>query len=226
VTVDGAVVTKPATFIAAESVVALTHPPMPYVSRGGIKLQHALDRFDLRVAGAVCLDIGASTGGFTDVLLQAGAERVYAIDVGFGQLDWRLRNDPRVVVMERTNIRNVGELPESPSLAAIDVSFISLRLVLPIVRRLLRDDADAVILIKPQFEVGRTQVKKGVVRSAAARLEAVRAILEFASATDWRVLGLMQSPIRGPAGNIEYLALLTLRDVESPGAGRLIENVE
>jgi 23S rRNA (cytidine1920-2'-O)/16S rRNA (cytidine1409-2'-O)-methyltransferase len=215
VAVDGTVVTKPAKPVNRDAAVALTKPPMPYVSRGGLKLRRALDVFDVPVAGVVALDVGASTGGFTDVLLEAGAKRVYAVDVGYGQLDWRLRNDPRVVVMERTNIRRVTELPERPDLAVIDVSFISLRLVLPVVRSLLAENGNAVALIKPQFEAGRELLVKGVVRNAAVRRVTVQAILRFAVQTDWSILGLERSPIKGPAGNIEFLAYLTLRDGES-----------
>src|SRR5947209_10639228 len=152
VTVDGIVVTKPGSPIHPDATLALVSEPMPYVSRGGLKLEHALDAFDLDVHGVTAMDVGASTGGFTDVLLKRGAARVYAIDVGYGQLAWELRQDARVVVMERTNIRHVETLPEEIALAVVDVSFISLRTVVPAISPLLTDRADVVALIKPQFE--------------------------------------------------------------------------
>jgi 23S rRNA (cytidine1920-2'-O)/16S rRNA (cytidine1409-2'-O)-methyltransferase len=211
VTVDGQVVTRPSQPVTVDSVIALVHEPMPYVSRGGLKLRHALDEFEIKVQGVVAADIGASTGGFTDVLLQAGAARVYAIDVGYGQLAWTLRNDPRVVVMERTNIRYVESLPERPTVAAIDTSFISLRQVLPPVQALLAPDSDAVSLIKPQFEAGKRRVGKGgVVRDPAVWKDVLTTVLTFAMADGWRVIGLTRSPISGPAGNIEFLAHLSL----------------
>jgi 23S rRNA (cytidine1920-2'-O)/16S rRNA (cytidine1409-2'-O)-methyltransferase len=225
VTVDGSCVTKPSAVIEQNSAVALTMPPPAYVSRGGLKLRRALDVFDITVTGKVAVDIGASTGGFTDVLLQAGAARVYAIDTGYGQLDWRLRNDPRVIVLERTNVRHVVDLPERPELAAIDVSFISLRLVLPVAQRLLAGDGDVVALIKPQFEAGRGQTKKGVVRDDRVRRETARSILRFSVETGWRVLGLAQSPIQGAAGNIEYLAHLSLRRTESCEVDLLVNSL-
>jgi 23S rRNA (cytidine1920-2'-O)/16S rRNA (cytidine1409-2'-O)-methyltransferase len=188
------------------------------VSRGGLKLKHALDHFDVPVEGRVAADIGASTGGFTDVLLRAGALRVYAIDVGYGQLAWPLRNDDRVVVMERTNIRYLEGLPEPVELVVVDTSFISLRQVLPAAARLLALGGDAVVLIKPQFEAGRQQVgKKGVVRSSAVWAEVLYGVLEWAQANGWSVLGLDRSPIHGPAGNVEFLAHLR------PGAGSSID---
>jgi 23S rRNA (cytidine1920-2'-O)/16S rRNA (cytidine1409-2'-O)-methyltransferase len=210
VTVDGTAVTKPATLVDAGSQVALVKEALPYVSRGGLKLKHALDEFDINVRNAVALDIGASTGGFTDVLLKSGACRVYAIDVGYGQLAWTLRNDERVVVMERTNVRYLEHLPEEGDLAVIDVSFISLRQVLPAVKRLLRADGVIVCLIKPQFEAGRGKVgRKGVVRDEAVWREVLETVLSFAQEDGWRVEGLVRSPIRGPAGNVEFLAHLS-----------------
>jgi 23S rRNA (cytidine1920-2'-O)/16S rRNA (cytidine1409-2'-O)-methyltransferase len=208
VSVDGIVITKPATTVSLASTIELVREPLPYVSRGGLKLRHALDRFDITVKGRVAVDVGASTGGFTDVLLQTGAVRVYAIDVGYGQLAWTLRNDPRVIVMERTNIKNVSALPQPAELAVIDVSFISLRQVLPAVERLLTEDGEAVVLIKPQFEAGRANVKNGVVRDPEVWREVLRTTLSFARDGGWMVLGLERSPIRGPAGNVEFLAHL------------------
>jgi 23S rRNA (cytidine1920-2'-O)/16S rRNA (cytidine1409-2'-O)-methyltransferase len=209
VAVNGEVVTKSGAPVEEDARIELVREPMPYVSRGGVKLKHALDRFDVRVQGRVAADIGASTGGFTDVLLREGAARVYAIDVGYGQLAWPLRNDERVVVMERTNIRYLDALPEPIQMAVVDTSFISLRQVLPAVARLLVADGDGVVLIKPQFEAGREQVgKKGVVRSPAVWAEVLYSVLEWALAHGWSLLGLERSPIHGPAGNVEFLAHL------------------
>lgn len=221
VTVDGKVMTKPGTRVPDGAVVQLLVQPLPYVSRGGLKLEHALREFAVDVTGLVAVDVGASTGGFTDVLLQRGACRVYAIDVGYGQLAWELRNDNRVVVMERTNIRNVDRLPEQSDIAVIDVSFISLRQVLPHVQRLLKPGAQAVVLIKPQFEAGRGKVgKKGVVREPGIWKEVLAGVLGEAVAAGWTVTGLTKSPITGPAGNIEFLAHLTLGN---PGPGIALE---
>lgn len=192
--------------------------PLPYVSRGGLKLAAALDAFAVPVAGAVCADVGASTGGFTDVLLQRGAARVIAIDVGYGQIDWRLRNDPRVTVLDRTNARTLTALPLDPAtgeptiarVAAIDVSFISLKLILPAVARWLTPDGHVVALIKPQFEAGRGRVDKGgVVRDPGVRREALRSVLSWAVEHSWIARGLMQSPIEGASGNVEFLAWFT-----------------
>jgi 23S rRNA (cytidine1920-2'-O)/16S rRNA (cytidine1409-2'-O)-methyltransferase len=209
VAVDGVPVTRPAALVPADVALTLVQESAPYVSRGGLKLRHALDSFAIPVAGKRAVDIGASTGGFTDVLLQAGVLRVFAIDVGYGQLAWGLRNDPRVVVMERTNIRHVESLPVPVELAVIDVSFISLRLVLPVARRLVGEDGDCISLIKPQFEAGRKQVgKKGVVRDPAVWRDVLHTVLGFAAEHDWIVRGLVRSPIVGPAGNVEFLAYL------------------
>ena len=192
---------------------------LPYVSRGGLKLEKAIKEFGVSCDGKVCLDIGASTGGFTDCMLQNGAVRVFAIDVGHGQLDWKLRNDERVVCMEKTNIRYVKpeDLGEPASLVSIDVSFISLQLVLPVVKTLIKDDCQVVCLIKPQFEAGRDQVgKKGVVRDKKVHVEVIEKTLSFAYSIGFELKGLTFSPIKGPEGNIEYLAELMLRsDTES-----------
>lgn len=218
ISVNGEVVTRASAPVQPGALVELVREPRPYVSRGGTKLKHALDRFDVPVEGRVAADIGASTGGFTDVLLRAGASRVYAIDVGYGQLAWPLRNDDRVVVMERTNIRHLQSLPEPVQLVVVDTSFISLRQVLPAAARLLVPGGDAVVLIKPQFEAGREQVgKKGVVRSPAVWAEVLYGVLEWAQVNGWSVLGLERSPIHGPAGNVEFLAQLKL------GRGRSID---
>jgi 23S rRNA (cytidine1920-2'-O)/16S rRNA (cytidine1409-2'-O)-methyltransferase len=203
------VLNRPGLAVPLDLPLAVEQPPTSYVGRGGFKLAAALDRFPVRVAGVTALDTGASTGGFTDVLLRRGAARVYAIDVGYGQLAWTLRNDPRVVVMERTNIRYLRELPEQPVLATIDVSFISLDLVLPAVRQLLTPHGQAICLIKPQFEAGRDQVGKGgVVRDPEAHATVLRRVLRRARGDGWRVGGLICSPITGPAGNREFLAWL------------------
>lgn len=180
-----------------------------FVSRGGEKLAAALDAFPLDVAGRVCADVGASTGGFTDCLLQAGAARVYAIDVGYGQLDYRLRADPRVVTLERTNARYLERLPEPVSLIVVDASFISLRLLLPVFKGWTDGAADLVVLIKPQFEAGKGQVGKGgVVRDPAIHAQVLDEVLVAAEADGYGLRGLIASPLRGPAGNIEFLAWL------------------
>jgi 23S rRNA (cytidine1920-2'-O)/16S rRNA (cytidine1409-2'-O)-methyltransferase len=180
---------------------------LPYVSRGGLKLKAALDAFALDVSDLTCADIGASTGGFTDCLLQRGAARVYAIDVGYGQLDWKLRRDPRVVVMERTNARYLESLPEPVDLATIDASFISLTLILPKVYGWLKLDGQVVTLVKPQFEAGRDQVSKGgVVRDPAIHMGVLRRVLTWANAQGLTPLGVIRSPTTGPAGNLEFLA--------------------
>lgn len=181
---------------------------LPYVSRGGLKLEKAMTHFDLSLDGKVCMDVGASTGGFTDCMLQNGAVKVYSVDVGHGQLDWKLRNDPRVVCMERTNIRYVTpeDLEEKAEFVSIDVSFISLTKVLPPVRELMEDGAEMVCLIKPQFEAGREKVgKKGVVRDPAVHREVIGKVVDFARSLSFGVLHLEFSPIKGPEGNIEYL---------------------
>jgi 23S rRNA (cytidine1920-2'-O)/16S rRNA (cytidine1409-2'-O)-methyltransferase len=182
---------------------------LPYASRGGHKLAHALDSFGLSPAGLAALDAGASTGGFTDVLLQRGAARVYAVDVGYGILDYRLRADPRVVVMERTNIRHLEALPELAACAVIDVAFISLKLVLPAVRRLIAPEAWVVPLIKPQFEAGPSQVGRGgVVRDPVVHRAVLREALAAAADLGLTPRGLARSPLLGPAGNVEFLAWL------------------
>ncbi|MFG6118582.1 TlyA family RNA methyltransferase [Thalassobacillus sp. B23F22_16] len=183
---------------------------IPYVSRGGLKLEKAIKQFDLDLKDKIMIDIGSSTGGFTDCALQNGVKNSYAIDVGYNQLDWKLRSDPRVYVMERTNFRYVT--PEDlehglPDFASIDVSFISLRLILPVLKDLLKDESDIVALIKPQFEAGREQVgKKGIVRDAKVHEEVVKRILDFAEEQGYTVANLSFSPITGGDGNIEFLA--------------------
>ena len=184
---------------------------LPYVSRGGLKLEKAMKNFGVTLKDKVCMDVGASTGGFTDCMLQNGAVKVYSIDVGYGQLDWKLRNDPRVVCMEKTNIRYVvpEDIQEKPAFSSIDVSFISLTKVLGPVRNLLTEDGEIVCLIKPQFEAGREKVgKKGVVREKSVHLEVIEMVIAYAVSIGFEVLNLEYSPIKGPEGNIEYLLYL------------------
>jgi len=209
--VDGARVDKPGSQTAESAGIEVRGEQLRYVSRGGLKLEKALKVFDISPQGKVCLDCGASTGGFTDCLLQNGAARVYAIDVGYGQLAWKLRSDERVVCMERTNIRYVtpGDLPETADMAVIDVSFISLAIVLPAVKRLIKEGADVACLVKPQFEAGKDKVgKKGVVRDPEVHGEVLEKFLNDAAESGFVVKGLDYSPVRGPEGNIEYLAHL------------------
>ena len=192
---------------------------LPYVSRGGLKLEKAIEVFGVDVKGKVCMDIGASTGGFTDCMLQNGADHVYSIDVGRGQLAWKLRQDPRVICMEKTNIRYVTSerIPEKIDFASVDVSFISLKKVLGPARELLQDDARMVCLIKPQFEAGREKVgKKGVVRDKAVHLEVIEMILQFVTSIHFEILNLDYSPIKGPEGNIEYLVYIRKRPEDYP----------
>lgn len=184
---------------------------LKYVSRGGLKLEKAMAHFDISLEGAVCMDIGASTGGFTDCMLQNGAKKVYAVDVGYGQFAWKLRTDERVVCMEKTNIRYVtpADIADVLDFASVDVSFISLTKVLIPARELLRDGGEMVCLIKPQFEAGREKVgKKGVVRERSVHEEVIHKVIDFAKAEGFRVLNLEYSPIKGPEGNIEYLVHL------------------
>ncbi|HJQ60023.1 MAG TPA: TlyA family RNA methyltransferase [Vineibacter sp.] len=200
---------KPGTAVAADAPLEVRGQSHPYVSRGGLKLAAALDAFAIPVAGRIALDVGASTGGFTDVLLQRGAARVYAVDVGHGQLAWKLRQDPRVVVLERTNIRDVGpaQVPDRVDLVVSDVSFIGLRTALPAALALAAAGAHLVALIKPQFEVGRGRVGKGgIVRDPALHAEVCATIRDWLAAQPgWRVLGLVDSPIAGADGNREFL---------------------
>ena len=181
---------------------------LKYVSRGGLKLEKAMTTFGLKLDGCICADIGASTGGFTDCMLQNGATKVYAVDVGYGQLDWKLRSDARVVCMERTNARYLDrdQIPDELDFASIDVSFISLKLILPAVHRVLKEGGHVACLIKPQFEAGREKVgKKGVVRDPSVHLEVLENFLTHAKDSGFTVLDITFSPIRGPEGNIEYL---------------------
>lgn len=200
---------KPGQQVAGDIALTVRGPEHPWVSRGGMKLAHAFEAFDIPVAGLVCLDVGASTGGFTDVLLKAGAARVYAVDVGKGQLAWSLRQDERVVVLEGTNARSLTrrEIPEAPALIVCDASFIGLRTVLPAALALAGEDAHLVALIKPQFEVGKGRVGKGgVVRDAALHREVCDTIRGWLGGEmGWEVIGIVPSPITGPKGNVEFL---------------------
>lgn len=208
VRVAGEVHDKPGERIAADAVIAL-RAPLPYVSRGGYKLAAALDAFGLSPQGRICLDVGACTGGFTDVLVQRGAAQVYAVDVGRAQLAWKLRTDPRVSCLERTDIRALETLPQPIDLATVDVAFISLTLVLPAIQRLLRPDGQVVALIKPQFEAGRARVGRGgVVRDPAVHRSVLSEVLTAAERQGWRIRGVIPSPITGADGNREFLAWL------------------
>ena len=208
VTLGDSLADKPGRQVAADAVVAIRER-LPYVSRGGIKLAAALDAFGLAPAGWVCADVGASTGGFTDCLLQRGAPRVYAIDVGYGQLAWSLRQDARVISIERANIRHLAPLPELVALVTIDVSFIGLELVLPRVATMLAPGGQVIALIKPQFEAGKGQVGKGgVVRDPAIHRAVIERVLAGAARLGLAACGLIRSPITGPAGNVEFLAWL------------------
>lgn len=194
-----------------ESTVEIRGEQLKYVSRGGLKLEKAMSSFPITLEGKTAMDIGASTGGFTDCMLMNGAKKVFAVDVGYGQLAWKLRQDERVVSMERTNIRYVTpeDIGEELDFASIDVSFISLRLVLPVAHALLKTGGEIAALIKPQFEAGRGQVgKKGVVRDKNVHYEVIRTVLDFAAETGFSILGLTFSPVKGPEGNIEYLTYL------------------
>lgn len=204
-------VDKVGTTVANDAEIEVRGNALRYVSRGGLKLEKAMKTFDLRLADFICGDIGASTGGFTDCMLQNGAKKVYAVDVGYGQLDWKLRNDERVVCLERTNARFLDHeiIPDELDFASIDVSFISLKLILPAVNKVLKDGGHVASLVKPQFEAGREKVgKKGVVRDPAVHLEVLQNYLQHAKESGFTVLGLTYSPIRGPEGNIEYLGFL------------------
>jgi len=213
--VNGQRVDKPGTSVPGGAEVEIRGGGLKYVSRGGLKLEKAMASFPITLTGAVCADIGASTGGFTDCMLQNGARKVYAVDVGYGQFAWKLRTDPRVVCMERTNARFLTheQIPDELDFSSVDVSFISLKLILPALSGLLREGGEAVCLVKPQFEAGREKVgKKGVVRDPEVHREVLEHFLEYAKENNFTVLGMTYSPIRGPEGNIEYLGYLRRED--------------
>ena len=201
-----------------ESVDIQISDSLKYVSRGGYKLEKTIDKYDLDLSGRICADIGASTGGFTDCMLQNNASKVYAVDVGYGQLAWSLRNDERVVCLERTNARYLNEtiITDKLDFFSMDVSFISVRLILPALYPLLNDHANGVILIKPQFEAGKGKVgKNGVVRDPEIHKEVLKEITDYLIANDYAVIGLDYSPIKGPKGNIEYLAFVEKSDISN-----------
>ncbi len=231
VLVNGQREDKAGTMIDVKAEITVKGGQLKYVSRGGLKLEKAMSHFDLTLEGRVCMDVGASTGGFTDCMLQNGAVKVYSVDVGHGQLDWKLRNDPRVVCMEKTNIRYVTpeQIEEPAAFVSIDVSFISLTKVLPPVRELMTEDGEIVCLIKPQFEAGREKVgKKGVVRDPKVHEEVIEKVIDFAAPVGLESRELEFSPIKGPEGNIEYLLHLLKRpDAASvePFAGNVQEIV-
>ncbi|HIU63859.1 MAG TPA: TlyA family RNA methyltransferase [Candidatus Avacidaminococcus intestinavium] len=212
--VDNIKIAKPGTAVSKEATIRVLGDVLPYVSRGGLKLAKALSCFDFSVNNKVVADIGASTGGFTDCALQNGAQRVYAIDVGYGQLAWKLRTDERVICMERTNVRYLTSesLPEQIDRITIDVAFISLDKVLPVLKNILKPDGEVLALIKPQFEAGKANIgKKGVVRDAAVHLAVIEKVIDCAEQEGFKIAGLNYSPIKGPEGNIEYLLYLTLK---------------
>lgn len=206
-------VDKAGTQVEENAPIEVRGQALAYVSRGGLKLEKAMKVFPVHLEGRVCADIGASTGGFSDCMLQNGAAKVYAVDTGYGKLDWKIRSDPRVVALERTNARYLTreQVPDALDFASVDVSFISLRLILPALRGVLKEDGAVVCLVKPQFEAGREKVgKKGVVRDPKVHLEVLEHFLEHAREADFTVRDMTYSPIKGPEGNIEYLGYLTV----------------
>jgi len=214
--VDGNKEDKAGTKIDVNSNIDVRGREMPYVSRGGFKLEKAMAEFPVELIGKICMDIGSSTGGFTDCMLQNGASKVYSIDVGYGQLAWKLRNDERVICMEKTNVRYITEeqVPDKPEFASVDVSFISLTKVIPPALAIMADNAQLICLIKPQFEAGREKVgKKGVVRDKKVHEEVIIKIIDFAFEIGINVIGISFSPIKGPEGNIEYLIMLDRKNV-------------
>lgn len=213
---------KPGTMLPIDTKIEIRGETMPYVSRGGLKLEKAMSVFPIQLKDKITMDIGASTGGFTDCMLQNGAKKVYSVDVGYGQLAWKLRTNPKVVNLERTNIRYITreQVPDDVDFFSVDVSFISLCLVLPVARNLMTENAQAVCLIKPQFEAGRGKVgKKGVVRDKTVHIEVIEKIVDFVLQHGFSVLGLTFSPVKGPEGNIEYL--IYLQKAEQPVSAAL-----
>lgn len=213
VLVDGLLVTKPGILVDDDAQITLKEEEIPYVSRGGLKLESALTNFNISVKDKIAMDVGASTGGFTDCLLQRGAKKVYCIDVGYGQLAWKLRQDPRVVLIERTNIRYLERerISDEIDIATIDVSFISLLKVVPKVLEFLKAYGEIIALIKPQFEVGKAEVeKRGIIKDEGKRLKAVQKVKEGLEALGLKTIGIMQSPILGQKGNIEYFIYLKI----------------
>lgn len=226
--VDGQRVDKCGEKVKENSDIVFKGEELPYVSRGGLKLEKAIKSFDIDLQEKVCMDIGASTGGFTDCMLQHGAKKVFSIDVGYGQFAWKLRIDPRVVCMERTNVRYVTseQLGEPADFASIDVSFISLTKVIPTVLKLLKENGEVIALIKPQFEAGRDKVgKKGVVREKSTHLEVVNKIYEFVKVMGCKVINADYSPIKGPEGNIEFLIYFTKNNTEQEMLSEEMKNI-
>ena len=226
--VNGQKSVKAGVTVKPEDKLEIRGKQMPFVSRGGLKLQKAVDCFGLRLDNCICMDIGASTGGFTDCMLQHGAKKVYSIDVGYGQLAWKLRTDERVVNLERTNFRYVTRetVPDEIDFASVDVSFISLKLIVPVMRELLKDGGESVCLIKPQFEAGRDKIgKKGVVRELSTHVEVVTAISEFVLENGFDILNLDFSPVKGPEGNIEYLIYIKKSDAPKSFLERSYEEI-
>lgn len=230
--VNGMKAIKPGVIVNSSDKIELRGNTLPYVSRGGLKLEKAMEVFPITLSDKVCMDIGASTGGFTDCMLQNGAVKVYSIDVGYGQLAWKLRSDSRVVNLERTNFRYVTseQIPESIDFASIDVSFISLKLIFPALMPLLKTDGECVCLVKPQFEAGKDKVgKKGVVRERSTHVEVIENVIGYASDNGFSVLNLDFSPVKGPEGNIEYLLYIKKAAektcaVDSEMIGRVVES--
>ena len=226
--VDGQRVDKPGTSVSTDAEITVKEVLCPYVSRGGLKLEKALELYGFSLENATAVDIGASTGGFTDCMLQKGAKKVFAIDVGYGQLDWKLRNDPRVVNMEKTNVRylDTDTVDSDVDFISIDVSFISLKLIFPVAAKLLADDGSLVCLVKPQFEAGRSQVgKKGIVRDASVHKEVIENVIGYGKDNGLYSHGLTYSPVTGTKGNIEYLLYMkkTPADTE-PDIDRTVED--
>lgn len=228
VLVDENIIDKPGALISEEATIRLKTIVNPYVSRGGFKLEKAIREFTIQLQDKVCMDIGASTGGFTDCMLQSGASKVYSVDVGYGQLDWKLRNDPRVICMERTNIRNLDTelIDEKIDFISVDVSFISLKLVIPIIKKLIGEKSEIVLLIKPQFEAGKEEVSKhsGIIKDAEIHETVIREIIHFCNEMELFPRGLSFSPIKGPKGNIEFLLYIKMED-QSIGEELDIRNV-
>lgn len=217
VTVDGIIADKPGNKVKSYQTIELKKNPIPYVSRGGLKLEKALDFFNIDLKGAICIDMGASTGGFTDCMLQNGAAKIYAIDVGYGQLDYNLRNNPKVITMERTNIRTMDTslITDTADFISIDVSFISLNLILPVAQKVLKCNGELVCLVKPQFEAGREQVgNKGIVRDEKVHRDVIKKVISYAADCGLRACDLTFSPVQGAKGNVEYLLYLK-QDVAS-----------
>ncbi|SHJ48822.1 TlyA family RNA methyltransferase [Paramaledivibacter caminithermalis] len=227
--VNNLLVDKPGMKVDSDADIEIKGKALPYVSRGGLKLEKAIKKYNIDLKGKICMDVGASTGGFTDCMLQNGAKKVYSIDVGYGQLDWKLRQDDRVISMERTNIRYVKpeDIEDKIDFASIDVSFISLKIVLPVVKSLVKENGKIVFLIKPQFEAGRSKVgKNGVVRDKGVHREVIEDILNFAIEIGLTVNELTFSPIKGPKGNREFLAYVSnIPSVEALDVGNIVYEV-